>query len=243
VRDDVTRPLPDPRRADGFTLVEMLVTMVVSLIVFGAAMSFVLVTQRTSADVSDRVEAQQRGRTAMTQMIELLRSQTCGPAGEPAVVTATDTSLTFYADDRRVVAGAFGNADPLPVRHRLSYVAGAAGAPGSIEDERWSAAGVPPAPVTYPGPAAIRTVVTGVRPTASDPAVFHYFRLAATPQLFAPIPAPAAADLPFLSKVEIRFTASAGPNRPAASTSADLSGSSFSRQANPALPNEALSCT
>ena len=60
-------------------------------------MGMVDVSQRASSRVEARVDSTQRGRVAMEQVTQRLRSQVCLGSASP-IVSATDTDVTFFAD-------------------------------------------------------------------------------------------------------------------------------------------------
>ena len=100
------------RQEDGFTLPELLITLVIGLTVALGALSLVDVTMRRSGEISARVEAVQSGRTAMDIMTRELRSQVCLP---PAVNAPRVSVARGVADRDHDVHRA--------ARHRLSAVA------------------------------------------------------------------------------------------------------------------------
>lgn len=85
------------RRSDGFTLIEVLVTVSLSLIVFSAAMALLVVAFHSSYGTVQRTDAMQRGRLALDQVTRELRSQVCSNTTQP-ITSGTGTSVTFYAD-------------------------------------------------------------------------------------------------------------------------------------------------
>ena len=115
---------PAPRslaNEDGFTLPELLTGMVIAMIVLLAAFQTLDRVITTTGDSQRRVEANQRGRIAMDDVVRQLRSQTClttawAPASQPPIVvrpsgptttapTADGTqSVAFYADTQRTAA-------------------------------------------------------------------------------------------------------------------------------------------
>jgi prepilin-type N-terminal cleavage/methylation domain-containing protein len=62
------------RRQDGFTLVELLVAMVISLIVFGAALTILESYLRQSSAAAKRLDAQDRARLAVDRIVRDLRN-------------------------------------------------------------------------------------------------------------------------------------------------------------------------
>ena len=78
------------REERGFTLVELLVATSLGTVVLLAA--GVLSTSMLNAQtrISDRSEAIARGRTAMEQIVQQLRSQVCLGPGYPSITYADD---------------------------------------------------------------------------------------------------------------------------------------------------------
>jgi prepilin-type N-terminal cleavage/methylation domain-containing protein len=181
----------------GMTLVELLVTMVVGSTTLLAVMGLVEASQGASGRVTGRVDGTQRGRVAMEQVTQRLRSQTClGLA--PPIVAGDDDSVTFYAD--------MGDETWRAQKRRL-FVAG-----GALKEEIFDGTGTMPA-LTFPStPTTTRVVLDGVRPYQSTPTP-PYFRFYAyddqTPArpdalLNAPL---SAADIPRVARVELSFSA------------------------------------
>jgi type II secretory pathway pseudopilin PulG len=89
------------RREDGFTIVELLVALVVSFIVFTGALGVMSVMFNQSYGVVQRTDAMQRGRVELDQITRLLRAQVCGDTVTRVVPDnsgSTDTQVTFFAD-------------------------------------------------------------------------------------------------------------------------------------------------
>jgi type II secretory pathway pseudopilin PulG len=118
------------RREGGFTLIELLVTVSLGMIVLLAAGSLLDASGRAAAGVTDRVDAVQRGRTAMEDISQRLRSQVCLSSSLPAIAQATANEMWFYTDlgDHSTVAFA-------PEARKLRYVAGGTGLNGSIVED------------------------------------------------------------------------------------------------------------
>jgi len=85
----------------GFTLIEMLVSATLGLIVLGALLGLLQTAQHSTANTTRRTDAAQRGRLAMEQMVQGLRSQVCLQAGAGAaqttIVSGDKTSVTFFS--------------------------------------------------------------------------------------------------------------------------------------------------
>src|SRR5689334_13085373 len=100
----LSRGLRDER---GFTLPELLITLVIAMIVSLATFSLIEVVMRKAGETQARVAAAQRGRMAMDTMVRQMRSQVClntanptPPMSPPAGfgVVTTGTSAVFYTD-------------------------------------------------------------------------------------------------------------------------------------------------
>jgi prepilin-type N-terminal cleavage/methylation domain-containing protein len=108
----------------GFTLIEMLVSMILGLIVLTALMSLVDTSQHVTTTVTERADATQRGRLAMERMVQGLRSQVCYVLAGGAlsntqitVTNATDTSVTFFTKTNSP-----GDSLPAPSATPIPYV-------------------------------------------------------------------------------------------------------------------------
>jgi prepilin-type N-terminal cleavage/methylation domain-containing protein len=89
------RRLSDER---GFTLIELLAAMSIGMVVLLAAFMALDRSFSASGEVADRSDALQRGRQTMEVMTRQLRSQVCLGENNDPVVSAGDSSITFYAD-------------------------------------------------------------------------------------------------------------------------------------------------
>jgi prepilin-type N-terminal cleavage/methylation domain-containing protein len=101
----------------GFTLVEMLVATTVGVGVLLAAFALSSALLHAQAKISDRSESIARGRTAMEQIVQQLRSQVCLGPGYPAITYGDGSRVTFYAD--------LANRTFVPEQRDLTYASGA----------------------------------------------------------------------------------------------------------------------
>lgn len=79
----------------GFTLIEVLVAMVAGIIVTGALFAILEVSLKQNARITDRVQAQQLGSTAMTRIIDPLRSGCFSREAAPVQAGSTGNKLIF----------------------------------------------------------------------------------------------------------------------------------------------------
>lgn len=151
---------------DGFTLVELLVTISVGIVVLIAVFGLVDVSLRASSRVEDRTEVVQRGRAAMEQVTQQLRSQTCLGPGYPALTQADDNSMTFYAD--------LGDDTFTPQRRTLTYSG------NSIVERLYPSTGGTLPNLTWSStPSRTRTIITNIVPVSGTP-VFRYYKFTQT---------------------------------------------------------------
>jgi prepilin-type N-terminal cleavage/methylation domain-containing protein len=188
----------------GFTLVELLVATSVGIVIVLAMFNLVDSSTRASANVEDRVDAVQRGRAAIEQITQRLRSQVCLGEGIAAITEAKDDSITFYA---QLSGDTFS-----PERRQISFTG------GSITESVWYGTGTPPN-MTYPeAPTYTRSMVRDIA-RATDPAsgaeipVFRYFAFVgndpAKPSLKLQTPL-VPADMARTVKIEVTFDARPG---------------------------------
>ena len=81
----------------GFTLVEMLVGMMTSLIVLGAILMLVQVAVKNQSQTAERVAADQRGRPAMTKILDRLHAACVAPLMTPVREGSDDDTLILLS--------------------------------------------------------------------------------------------------------------------------------------------------
>lgn len=101
------RPPPMPRRRDGVTLIELLLSMVIMLVVMGAAVSFFRVQARAAETGAGRLEALQSLRAVQSGIDRELRLAG-GITGQPLIVLASPTAIAFNVDLVTRTAGDHG---------------------------------------------------------------------------------------------------------------------------------------
>ncbi len=103
------------RRA-GFSLVEMMVAMAVTLIVFAITLPFVRAQTRSLGSTAGRLDADQVARFAMRAVAADLR-QAVGESGQPTLVAAGPILLSFNANIRRADSLDVGAFDDEVIGH------------------------------------------------------------------------------------------------------------------------------
>jgi Tfp pilus assembly protein PilW len=213
----------------GFTVMELLVASMLGMVVILAAAAMMDGAQGHTSRVSGRVDGTQRGRVAMEQITQRLRSQVCLGTATP-VTEATDQAVTFYAD--------FGDEAFTPEQRRI-YISG-----GALREQVWTGSGTPPS-VSFTGTPTERVIVNGIAPAKDDtgatlPYLAYYAYDASTPTeprelLTTPV---SLADRARLVRVQIAFrTRVAGQNERVDTTFVN---SVIVRMANPTDPDQDL---
>jgi prepilin-type N-terminal cleavage/methylation domain-containing protein len=158
----------------GFSLIELLVTMTVGVVVLGAAFVVVQWATQLTGNTQDRVDAGQRGRLALENIVSELRSGVCVKPSTGAVPTspliAADASrLELYAN----LAGP----DTLAQRRVLTYDS----AKRTIVEDSYQglppASGTPVGSVVLPiaGTARTRRLLENVTPIDGSTPIFTYW--------------------------------------------------------------------
>lgn len=151
----------------GYTIVELLVGMMVSLVVLGAIMAMVQVATGNQDRISERVYANQRGRPAMNRIIDRLHSACVSPGIAPVREGSTGESMILLSKSGSAVS-------PAPNTYVFSI------ASGKITEAVALGTGTEPANWVWGSPSSPLQLVDGVgtakvgTPPASVP-LFSYF--------------------------------------------------------------------
>jgi prepilin-type N-terminal cleavage/methylation domain-containing protein len=117
----------------GFTLIEMLVAMVAGMVVMGALFGILEVSLHQTANLTDRVQANQNGRIAMTRIIDELHSTCISPEFRPILEKSNGNELWFI--------NAYSNQANIPYtavsKHQIIWNK----AEGKLIDKRYPATG------------------------------------------------------------------------------------------------------
>lgn len=223
------------RNEDGFTLVELLVSMVIGTIVILAAFMLLDASGTLATKAQDRVDATQRGRLAMDIIGSELRSQVCLPGAIPPMEAgAGPNSFIFYSN--------LGDENSAPQKRRF-YVLGDA-----IMEQVWTGtyAGVPGAQtVNWSATSTQRTLLQPVAPVGATP-YFTFWGfdvdLPATINTLLNVTPLSAADAAKVVQVDVSFVSR--PARAAAASPRDsiFQQSIFFRTADPMDPGKGPKC-
>jgi hypothetical protein len=170
----------------GYTLVELLIGSMVSLIVFGAILAMVQVATGDQNRVSQHVIANQRGRPVMNRIINRIRAACVSPGLAPVREGSTENSMTIYSKSGSAVS-------PVPNRYIISLSA------GSLTETVALGSGTEPANWVFGAASSPVLLVDGVstaqvgEPAANVP-LFRYYAYEGGKVAAAPLPTPLSAE-------------------------------------------------
>lgn len=129
IRSCRTRPTR-PVAVAGFTLIELMVAMLISFIVVGAAIALFEFTNRDVTSVDAQVQISQKARLALQNLMQELHSGCILPHYQPIRPGSTSTQLNF-------VSGVGEGPEPEKVYYRQVKFEG--GEVGNLVEYRWPA--------------------------------------------------------------------------------------------------------
>jgi prepilin-type N-terminal cleavage/methylation domain-containing protein len=172
----------------GMTMVEMLVAMSVGLVVTFATLAIVDVSARNSAQVTHRVDLNQRARPVMQHLLDELHSACVSPGVAPVLEGSTDSSLSFMHQIGSVVT-------PVPDKRVVSLTGDTL-----TESVYPPATGSEPGAWTFQGsPTSTRTLLTDIAPArvgepeATVP-LFRYYGYPTGQTTLSELPVPLSAE-------------------------------------------------
>ncbi|HTZ64614.1 MAG TPA: hypothetical protein VMB51_10955 [Solirubrobacteraceae bacterium] len=92
--DTPSHPL-NPGAEHGMSLMEMLVASLMTTVILAALVALLVTTMNQETRITDRIQADQLGRTAMTNIVEELHSSCTGFGGTPIQAGSGRTNLWF----------------------------------------------------------------------------------------------------------------------------------------------------
>lgn len=198
------------RDEGGYTLIELMVGMMVSLVVLTAILAMVQVATGNQDRVAEHVYANQRGRPVMTRIVDMLHAACVSPGLAPVLEGSDEDSMTLLSKSGAEVS-------PVPDKHVLSFTA------GTLSEAVYPGLGGEPEEWTFGSPTE-RQLLDGVEtaevgdPPAAVP-VFRYFAYEGGQVAPAPLPTPLSEeDAARTVQVDVAFGVA-----PSANPSTDLS--------------------
>ena len=170
----------------GYTLIELLVGAMVSLVVLAAILAMVQVATGNQNRVSQHVIANQRGRPVMDRLINRINSACVSPGLAPVREGSTENSLIVYAKSGSAVS-------PVPNRYVISLAEGklteTVAAGSGTEPSNWTF-GTPSSPALLLD--AVGTAQLGEPPVATP--LFRYYAYEGGKVATSPLPVPLSAE-------------------------------------------------
>lgn len=216
------------RRETGFTLVELLVTMLISLVIFGATLSVLTVILRQGRESDLQSEAQNEARQTIDRLMVSLRNALAAPSAAPATVERIGPYDVILQTVEPLATASPGN--PMNVK-RVRYcldAADPANATLRLQQQTWPGPATPPLPSGTECPAPgwgttqiVASNLTNVRSGRAGRPVFECW------------PADAAGACPQTSSIRSIRTSLVVDRDPASLRGErELAGTSFLRNAN-----------
>jgi prepilin-type N-terminal cleavage/methylation domain-containing protein len=229
-----------PRNQDGFTLPEMLIAMTIALAVSLASFSLIEFTMKRSGDISGRVDATQRGRTAMDTVTRQLRSQVCLPSGTAAMFsraanTTDNVDATFFVD-----FSDGGDRSIAPDLHSISY--DAANTQLIENDYAGGKNATPAVDLPYNGTPVRRVLLTGVTQIDAATPIFSYYASDGTRLGTGATFAVTGADLKRIALIKVAFHTAAGRGQDTGPNGVDLQDQVFVRSFDPNTASTTSTC-
>jgi Prokaryotic N-terminal methylation motif len=189
-------PVNDER---GYTLVELMVGMLVSLVVLGAIMAMVQVATGDQNRVSEHVIANQRGRPAMNRIIDRLHAACVSPGLAPVRPGSDGEAMILWSKAGEAVS-------PTPDEYTISF------SEGALTETVALGTGSEPSSWAFGAASAPLQIVDGIsaaeigEPQEAVP-LFRYFAYEGGKVATTPLPTPLSEeDAARTVQVDVAFT-------------------------------------
>jgi len=187
------------RDESGFTIIELLVSLVVSMAVISVITMMITVTTHNEDRIARRVDASQRGRPVMARIVNELHSACVAPRIVPVIADSTAngstaTRISFLSQSGEAVT-------PTPDKHVISLSG------TTLSESVYPATGGAAPSWTFSGtPSSTSQLLTNV--SAPGGAMFSYYRFQNGQLSSTALPVPlSASDAALTAYVTISLTA------------------------------------
>jgi Tfp pilus assembly protein PilW len=213
-------PLPPPfsHSEQGFTLIEMLVTLMTGIVIILAAFSILDVSLTQSSRISERVEVDQRARLAMEKILLELHSSCVADNINPVQAESKGTEARFISESGSTAA--FTSLTEHRIKLENGKLIDTSYPSTSGEGESWKF------PESESGSSGSKVLLTNVSQTGSTP-IFQYFRyvngnLSTTPQLTSSTEKLNSTQAEETAEITVTFTAAPTTNEESGGRSVEL---------------------
>lgn len=211
---------PHPDGEQGFTLVEMLVTLMTGIVIVLAAFSILDVSLTQSSRISERVEVDQRARLTMEKILLELHSSCVADNINPVRGESKGSEIRFISEPGSTAA--FTSV----TEHRIAFENGklidTSYPSKSGEGEKWEFS------KTASGSKVLLTNVSeSVTSTGTKIPIFQYYRyvngnLSSTPQLTSPTESLESTQAEETAEITVTFTAAPTTNQASGGRAVEL---------------------
>jgi hypothetical protein len=183
------------REESGLTIVELLATIPAMLAVMFAVGTMTITGLHNQSRITKRVDANQRARPVMTQIVQALHSACVAPRIVPVLAGSTGTSISFLSQRGSAVS-------PTPDLHVISLSG------TTLTDTTYPATGGAAPTWTFSGtPSSSRQLLTNV--AAPGGTIFRYYQFVGGAISPTPLQTPlSATDAAHTANVDVSFTSS-----------------------------------
>jgi prepilin-type N-terminal cleavage/methylation domain-containing protein len=217
-------------RAEGFTLIEMLVAMVIGVVITGALLAILEFSLRQNSRISDRVQTDRTGRLALAKITDELRSS-CTGFGSTAIQAPSSTPSSPLAagnGSNLWFLSAYGNSTSGDAvitglkQHDINWTETSQNSSGerlgTLTDYSFTGSGSSPDwtfPALSTANATARVLAKNVIPPSKGTTIFHYYKYdtTSTSPTYGELIELSSSELPLtttsaktVAKVSISFT-------------------------------------
>jgi prepilin-type N-terminal cleavage/methylation domain-containing protein len=172
------------RDDSGYTLMELVVSMMVGLIVVLAAFALLEFTTNDVARVTEREHVDQTGRVTLEQIMQQLHSACVAPTITPIVEGSNATTIKFISEISPLNTSKEPVSELTTVRlHEIIYTAASGTTQGTLIERSWPSYGTAPNYQFHntTEKATERKLLTGIQQTVNETTkesvpVFQYYR-------------------------------------------------------------------
>lgn len=185
------------REERGATLIELIVACAAGVVVLTAIGAVAFVSLRETDRISTEVEANQRARQTLSQVIEELHSACLASQIAPVQAGSTGTSISFLHQTGSAVA-------PTPILSTITL------SEGNLTQSNYPSTGGSAPNWTFAAkPSSTEQLMTKISPTAPSTSIFNYYSYSNGEVSSTPLPTPLSeTNASLTSQVTVAFTAS-----------------------------------